>query len=52
MNCGCCKSCTKRKQGCHSTCAEYLEYKKKTTEEREKRLKWNLINCYKKGGRK
>lgn len=35
---GCtCRDCDKRELGCHSTCQEYIEYKKRTEEYKNKR---------------
>lgn len=35
-----CKDCDKRVLGCHSTCADYISYKKELEDERKKYSEW------------
>ena len=41
-----CKNCEKRVLGCHSTCEEYLAYKKSVGEVKEKRREARQYHIY------
>lgn len=41
-----CKDCAKRKLHCHSTCEEYISFRKKKEKEYEDKLKRIEVNNY------
>lgn len=46
--CTCCYNCTKRELGCHSKCEDYISYKNKNDELREKYRDFSVLTNYSK----
>ena len=42
----CCKNCTKRTKGCHSTCPDYIAAKAEAEQVRQQLIKEGLIKGY------
>lgn len=42
----CCKNCTKRTHGCHSTCSDYIAAKAEAEQVRQQLIKEGLIKGY------
>lgn len=42
----CCKNCTKRTHGCHSTCPDYIAAKEEAERVRQQLIKEGLIKGY------
>lgn len=41
-----CKDCTRRKQNCHSTCQDYIDFKKEREEQLKKQQIQNSLKEY------